>query len=309
MPVTVLSGTVAALSKPDRAEASRPRYHRRVRYAEQAPCPALRPYVEAYWTLDAGAGTVGHRVLPDGCIDLLFEGASARVIGPMTRAIVAPAAAGAAPLFGVRFHPGEAAPFLGIAAREVRDRAVLLEDVWGSGGRAIQEAAASAATGEARVRAVERVLLARLFALPAAKSEDRAGARVRGSVAALRASAGRLGVEDLADRLGVGPRTLERLFDERVGLGPKLLARVVRFQRVVATLDGAGLAGGSASWSALAADLCFADQAHLVREVGELAGATPTELLRERRAVSDSFNTGATPAATVPPSPIVSGRR
>jgi methylphosphotriester-DNA--protein-cysteine methyltransferase len=118
-------------------------------------------------------------------------------------------------------------------------------------------------------------------------------------------------VEDLAERLGVGARTLERLFDERVGLGPKLLARVVRLQRMVATLDGPA----SASWSALAADLCFADQAHLVREVGELAGATPTELLRERRAaprpagVSDSFNTGSALVATVPPSPIVSGRR
>jgi methylphosphotriester-DNA--protein-cysteine methyltransferase len=109
----------------------------------------------------------------------------------------------------------------------------------------------------------------------------------------------------------VAPRTLERLFDERVGLGPKLLARVVRIQRVVATLDGAG----PPSWSALAADLCFADQAHLVREVGELTGATPTELLRERRAaprpqgMSDSFNTGSALVATVPPSPLASRRR
>ena len=32
------------------------------------------------------------------------------------------------------------------------------------------------------------------------------------------------------------------------------------------------------SWSAVAADLGFADQAHLIREFGALAGVTPVEV-------------------------------
>jgi methylphosphotriester-DNA--protein-cysteine methyltransferase len=111
-------------------------------------------------------------------------------------------------------------------------------------------------------------------------------------------------VDALAGRLGAAPRTLERAFDERVGLGPKLLGRVVRLQSLVAAMDR-----DRAPWSALAAALSFADQAHLVREVGKLAGATPADLLDERRAVSDLFNPGRGLAATVPPSPVLTARR
>ncbi len=283
-----------------------------VRYREQAPSAALRPYVEAYWTIDAPAGGPAHRVLPDGCIDLLFDGSpGARVIGPMTRAVIAPSADRGALLFGVRFRPGEAAPFLGVAARELRDRVVAIEDVWGGVGRALEEAIASAGSGDARVRAVERVLLARLGALRAARRDDVTAARLRCAVAALRASSGAISLEALADRLGAAPRTLERAFDERVGLGPKLLAREVRLQGLVATLDRGAVSSWSAggSWSALAAAFSFADQAHLVREVGKLAGTTPAELASERRAVSDLSNPGESVAATVPPSPALPARR
>src|SRR6185436_12383775 len=114
---------------------------------------------------------------------------------------------------------------------------------------------ASAPSMAARVRAVERVLLARLSFLRSIKGEDVAAARVRGAVGALRASSGAISLDALAGRLGAVLRTLERAFDERVGLGPKLLARVVRLQHLVATLDRAAV-----PWSELAAELSFADQ-------------------------------------------------
>src|SRR6185312_13655953 len=102
-------------------------YHPRVAclYREQrSPSAALAPYVEAFWTIDAPMGAPPHRVLPDGCMDLLFDASGARVVGAMTRAVVVPPLDRGALLFGVRFHPGEAAPLLGLAAREVRDGAV-----------------------------------------------------------------------------------------------------------------------------------------------------------------------------------------
>jgi AraC-like DNA-binding protein len=275
-----------------------------VPYRERSPSAALAPYVEAYWAIDAPAGAPAHRVLPDGCMDLLFDASGGRVVGAMTGAVVVPPLPRGALLFGVRFHPGEAAPLLGLTAREIRDRAVAIEDVWGPLGRSLSDAVASARSGEARVRAVERVLLARAGARRTVRGEDLAVARVRAAVAALRASAGAVPVEALALRIDAAPRTLERTFDERVGVGPKLLARVVRLQRLVAEIDRA-----AAPWSALAAALSFADQAHLVREVGQLAGTTPQDLLGERRAVADLFNPGRSVAATVPPSPALPARR
>jgi len=79
----------------------------------------------------------------------------------------------------------------------------------------------------------------------------------------------------------VGERWLERAFARHVGYGPKMLARVVRFQHAVALLD----AGPPLSWSALAYEAGFADQAHLVREFRALAGLTPGDFAAERRDV------------------------
>lgn len=273
-------------------------------YRERAPVAGLRAHVETFWSLEAAAGEAPHRVLPDGCIDVLFDGTpGARAVGPMTRAIVT-ATGRSSSLFGVRFHPGCAPAFLGVAARDLRDLAIPLDDVWGPLARSLADAVASAPSAEARARAVERVLLARLASRRRRPGEEIAEARVRGAVAALRASRGSLSIDALAARIGAAERTLERSFDERVGYGPKLLARVIRLQRVVAAIDGT-----APPWSTLAADLGFADQAHLVRELGSLAGATPGDLLRERRAVSDFFKMGPAGAVTVPPSPVLSRRQ
>ena len=94
-------------------------------YEEHEPAPALRAYVACYWTL-LGDQASGHRVLPDGCMDLLFDltaapGADATLIGTMSAPLLAPAAARAR-LFGVRFRPGEAFGFVGVPAGEIKDR-------------------------------------------------------------------------------------------------------------------------------------------------------------------------------------------
>src|SRR6185436_14338748 len=53
---------------------------------------------------------------------------------------------------------------------------------------------------------------------------------VEAAVARVRATAGRVGVAALAHEAGLSTRQLERRFRERVGLGPKTFARLVRFQ-------------------------------------------------------------------------------
>jgi methylphosphotriester-DNA--protein-cysteine methyltransferase len=67
-------------------------------------------------------------------------------------------------------------------------------------------------------------------------------------------------------------------FREHVGLPPKVVARILRFEHLVARLDDAG----SASWSARALDGGFFDQSHLIRDFAEFAGCSPGAYLRER---------------------------
>ncbi|WP_446033823.1 DUF6597 domain-containing transcriptional factor, partial [Streptomyces olivaceus] len=68
------------------------------------------------------------RVLPDGCMDLLWHDGRLLVAGPDTRAYVT--GGGQSLWAGVRFHPGTAPALLGVPAAELRDRRVELADLW-----------------------------------------------------------------------------------------------------------------------------------------------------------------------------------
>jgi transcriptional regulator GlxA family with amidase domain len=86
-------------------------------------------------------------------------------------------------------------------------------------------------------------------------------------------SGGRLRVAEVAARVGWSDRHLEKRFRAETGLSPKEAARVVRFDRarrvLIARTGARDLAG-------LAADLGFADQAHLTREWRAFTGLSPT---------------------------------
>ncbi|WP_399891166.1 helix-turn-helix domain-containing protein [Streptomyces sp. BBFR51] len=203
------------------------------------------------------------RVLPDGCMDLLWYDGRLLVAGPDTRAYVTEGALGR--WAGVRFYPGTAPALLEVPADELRDRRVDLTDLWPAARARRLAARVNAAPDPAT--GLEQAALSR-----AAETEP-PDPLLRRVVAAL--DAGRP-VAATADELGIGARGLHRRSLAAFGYGPKTLARVLRLQRALALArDGAPLAE-------TAARAGFADQAHLARDVRELAGLSPGELLRRR---------------------------
>ncbi|MDT0465393.1 helix-turn-helix domain-containing protein [Streptomyces gibsoniae] len=216
------------------------------------------------WTRGAarrpGVGE-GAAVLPDGCMDLLWTEGRLLVAGPDTRAY-RPGPGAQGPWAGVRFYPGTAPALLGVPAHELRDRRVDLVDLW---------------PGAHTRRLVERVDEA---PDPAAALEDlalRLAADAEPFDPLLRAvvvslTAGR-SVTATAESVGLGTRQLHRRSLTAFGYGPKTLARVLRLQRALA------LARADVPFAETAALAGFADQAHLSREVRELAGTPLTELM------------------------------
>ncbi|MGH8882996.1 MAG: helix-turn-helix domain-containing protein, partial [Stackebrandtia sp.] len=89
----------------------------------------------------------------------------------------------------------------------------------------------------------------------------------------LSAAGGNTSIAVLAKRLGVTGRHLGRRFDEQVGLTPKTVARILRYERAVALLRS-----GSGSVAQVAAVTGYSDQAHLTREVRGFAGVPPRAL-------------------------------
>ena len=79
-------------------------------------------------------------------------------------------------------------------------------------------------------------------------------------------------VEDLSVLAGVTARTLQRMFAEHAGVTPTW---VIRRYRLLEAAEQARLHGDEVSWSGLAADLGYSDQAHLVRDFRAHLGTTP----------------------------------
>jgi AraC-like DNA-binding protein len=86
---------------------------------------------------------------------------------------------------------------------------------------------------------------------------------------------GSLGITRLAPALGVTRQHLARRFAQLVGVSPKMFARVVRLGRVIERARAVP-PGEAINWSALALELGYYDQAHMVDEFRELTGVTPT---------------------------------
>lgn len=211
------------------------------------------------WSRGPSGSTVG-AVLPDGCMDLLWHEGRLLVAGPDTRAYVPEGAAGH--WAGVRFYPGTGPTFLGVPAHELRDLRVDLADLWPAS--EVRHRTARVAAAADPVAALEQVALDR-----AAVTEP-PDPLLREVVADL--DAGR-SIAATADRLGLSARQLHRRSLTAFGYGPKTLARVLRLQRALA------LARAGVPFAETAARSGFADQAHLARDVRELAGMPLGELL------------------------------
>lgn len=228
-------------------------------------------WVEAFWTLRAGGEA--RRILPDGCVDFIFDLGSgyARAVGTMSSSQVIAVPAGTR-LFGVRFAPGAAAALIAPAAWELTDVNAELGAVSGVFRLGLAERMAEAASDGQRAQLVNEYLTS-----TGARVRAR-DARVKRAIDRLRANDGRCTVAQLAAEAGLSERQLERLFHAHVGVRPKAFARVLRMQRALGELERA-----DAPHAATAHAAGFADEAHLVREFVALTGLAPRRLLAERR--------------------------
>ena len=259
-------------------------------YREFRPAPALarRMCCASGRRRSATAGSAHpHRVLPDACVDIVWIGAAPPVVaGPATRAVIVELPPRTT-VVGVRFHPGTAPALLGLPAVELLDREVPLDEIWGRGADAVAARVGAEATVAGKLAIAQAVLAARATH---ARPGDPLVAAAVGWLA--RHPGGP--VERLSELLDIGGRQLRRRLRASVGYGPKTLQRVLRLQRVLA-LAGRG-AGPPAGWLRLAAEVGYADQAHMTRELGALTGRVPTRAARQPRstlAMSDLFKTMA----------------
>lgn len=249
-----------------------------MRFRHHVPDTRLRGLVQGYWELEDVnlAWPEQNYNLPERTLRLMFSAETLRlgpslgelrplppvVLTPFTRQPHRTVGQGRLRALVAELYPWGARQLLGWTADTVPDAldAALSDSPWG------REVVALVRRGE--WPAAREALEAHLLAVAGRQGEPGVGVqaaqRIYGSFGTAR-------VADLAEELGVSPRTLERQFAREVGIGAKTLARVVRFDEANTRIRS----DPAVKVADLTFELGFFDQAHLIKEFKALSSLTP----------------------------------
>ncbi|MFV6032698.1 DUF6597 domain-containing transcriptional factor [Streptomyces sp. NPDC056264] len=281
----------------------------RVRFRRHTPAPELRPYLEHYWLIDWELPEpYASHVVPHPSMNIVFQRygalgapaadarASAEVsgigLGLFTQKLTE-----AGRVCGIQFRPGGFRPFAPAwpvsawTGRRVPLAEVFPDAGTGAGAGAGVEAEAEAEAGHpatdpgllsavlspdtdhARVAALDAFLLAH------GPAPDPDADRAMELVDLVRGDRTIRKVAQLVAATGLSARSLQRLFARHVGVGPKWVILRYRIHEALERAEAADPAGGP-DWAALAVELGYSDQAHLVREFTATIGVPPTAYAR-----------------------------
>ncbi len=267
-------------------------------YAEWLPPHPLRPLIRCFWSLTDGSGTAtgdqaAEPALPDGSPELIFNfgapfehlTADGRVqlqpraflVGQITQPMVV-RPTGTVDLFAVRFESHGAALLHSNVGALTNTWCPLRATAISALETALFDDGADAISTTAREQLIVAHLLARL------QSSNTIDQRVATVVLAIRAQHGAVSLDDLVSAVGLTPRTMQRLFLHQVGISPKLLCRIMRFQRVFSAWRA-----DPSSLARVALACGYFDQSHLVRDFRDFSGAPPAGFLAELPAFTRLF--------------------
>ncbi|WAC62716.1 helix-turn-helix domain-containing protein [Pseudoxanthomonas sp. SL93] len=215
-----------------------------------------------HWDYVQGTQATPALVLPDACVDLLWDGRVLSIAGPDTRAQYARLAPRSR-LQGLRFAPAVATCWLDMPLHVLADQRVALHDLGIP--RLARLADRMADQGDGAMAWLAQQVL----------SEATRGSDAMVQVHARLSAARPPSITHLAADLGLTERTLLRQCDDAFGYGPKRLARILRLQRF---LD---LQRVHASLLDAALDAGYYDAAQLAGDTRRLTGLTPTALVAQ----------------------------
>lgn len=190
----------------------------------------------------------------------------------------------------IDFTPLGAHLLLGVPMHELAGRVVELDELLGAAGTGLVDRLAHAPAWEARFALLDDVIARRLAAVrrPPPPATAWAWRRIVESGGAVR-------VGELVAELGCSRRHLAGQFREQLGLSPKAVAGIVRFQRVATLL---ARDAGSDSLADAAYTCGYFDQAHFNRDFRRYAGVTPSAYVAAL--LSDGGGVEALSAAPAP---------
>jgi AraC-like DNA-binding protein len=254
----------------------------------------LAPYVKCYWILEQQeqAVAIEEQVVPDGSPELIFhfgdryyatiDGTRSLqpqniIVGQITRSIQLQAT-GNSGILAVRFHPWGLFPFIQMPVSQFTDSFVGFEDIFQKAKYGNISDAITNVRHDDKIKLVEN-FLSGLLKLQRPKIQ-RQFERVAPVLQGLRTGKT---VDDMAYSANLCNRQFNRLTNHIAGVSPKLLVRIIRFNRFMELYQ----AEKDQPVTNLLYTCGYYDQSHFIREFKEITGETPARFFSKANEFSD----------------------
>lgn len=242
------------------------------RHSRRSPAPDVAFWIAHYWMISwdlRGCEPHFGESLPHPNIHLVFGEGAATIHGVQTNKFER-LLEGRAQVFGVKFRPGGFRPFFKSPISKLTDRSISAAEVLGEEIEELGTLALSLSNEEEKIEAANAFFRRRLPKTnETIELADRLVERILNEP--------EIGtVDDLVERTGIGKRSLQRIFNEYVGVSPKWVIRRYRLHELIEKLNS----GDKLNWAQLALELGYFDQAHLINDFKVFIGWSPSRYQR-----------------------------
>lgn len=242
-------------------------------YREVAPAPHLNQFIVSFWEFLVGQGASApstHEIFPDGCVSLFYYSNPALGIArlgltPLFAETTKRTVTAGDRFWGMRISPAACGAVLGVDPAVMREPRYFPASEFPGLTNGIEDAIADATSLEVAIPIFE----SRMEAI--AGSGIRPDPQVAQVIDLLIANAGDIRINDLARTVSLSPRQLQRRFKAASGLTMKRFARIRRIRQAAFVL----IEQDRVNWADRAAEMGYADQAHLTREFSSVTNQTP----------------------------------
>jgi AraC-like DNA-binding protein len=261
-----------------------------MRYQFIKPSPFLAPYIKHYWFMesDLEEGDIVERVVPTANVQLMFhykrpfmvnyqdasisEQQPQSIVSGLSGTYFDVSTQGASGVITVVFNPSGACNFFCFPLNKIENQSIHLADLFTGETSEIEDRICECGTLIQRVAVIEQFLISKFNPIP---QQDQK--MIRNSIFLIHQSRGQIQSNQLAEKLCLSPKSMERKFAMFVGKTPKQFIKTIRFNEVML-----GLAQGKETClTEYAYNNGYFDQSHFIKVFKAYSGYTPKEFIKQ----------------------------
>lgn len=234
------------------------------------PIGRLSELIETYWLVTWDLpDNLPHtqQNIPDPCINMVFEAQNSRIVGAVTK-LYSVQLAGKGRIFGIKFHVGGFYELNNLPASNFTDKSTKIDDIFGADSHDLIENVLAANDIAPMIQFSEN------FLLPLIPGRLNSVNKISEIIHEIERDQTITRVDQLSAKFDVSIRSLQRLFNQQVGVSPKWVIRKYRMREVLNRLEK-----GEYNWQELIVHLDYFDQSHFVKDFKNLVGVTPSDYI------------------------------